>query len=180
MARKNDGVAVAFLAALMVLAPFVLAYYVFKLLRWAWRMWQAHKLLNDPAYRARQAMKLRGMAFESMNPIAFERHCAEILEAQGWICEVTPASADFGVDVIAKRPGAKVAIQVKKWSKPVNLSAVQEVAAGRAHCGAQHAAVVSVSGYQASAVELARANQVMLLGYDDLFDINRQARAWSR
>ena len=180
MARKNDGAAVAFLAVLMVLAPFVAAYYVFKLLRWVLRMWRAHKLMNDPAYRAREAMKLRDMRFQAMSPIAFEQHCADVLESQGWLCEVTPPSADFGVDVIANRPGAKVAIQVKKWTAAVNLSAVQEVAAGRAHVGAQHAAVVSVSGYLPSAVELARSNRVMLLAYEDLFDFNRRADAWFR
>lgn len=130
--------------------------------------------------RATLAQKLRAVDLASMDPIAFEHHCATILETQGWLCEVTQASGDFGVDVIAKRPGAKVAIQVKKWAAAVNLSAVQEVVAGCAHCGAHHAAVVSVSGYLPSARELARANDVLLLSYDDLFDFNRRVHAWLR
>jgi HJR/Mrr/RecB family endonuclease len=68
----------------------------------------------------------------------------------------------------------RVVIQVKKWQAPVSLSAVQEVAAGAAMYKAGVAAVVSVSGYQPSAVRLAQANRVLLLSYEDLFDFTRR------
>ncbi len=174
MARKGDNAAVAFLAVMMVIAPFVAAYYLFKLLRWIWRRWRAYKLRSDPAYRLRVAMRMRSLDILEMDPIAFERHCAAVLEAQGWLCEITQASGDFGVDVIARKPGAQVVIQVKKWRASVDLSAVQQAVAGIAMYRATAAAVVSVSGYRPSAVRLARANRVLLLSYDDLFDFTRR------
>ena len=132
-----------------------------------WKSWRA----------ARRAILLHQLAaadLDRISPLAFEHHCAEVLRLQGWRCRTTKASGDFGVDVLAERQGLKVAIQVKKWRGRVDLSAVQQAATGAAMYGASAAAVVSVSGYQPSAVRLARANRVVLLSYNDLFDFTRQ------
>ena len=123
---------------------------------------------------------LKAMDVAKMHPVAFEQHCAAILKTLGWTCQITSASGDFGVDLIAEHPGARVVIQVKKWREPVNLSAVQEVTAGVAMYHATHAAVISVSGYRQSARRLAKANKVRLLDYPDLFNFTPPSRPVSR
>lgn len=123
---------------------------------------------------------LQAADIEVMGPIAFEHHCAAVLKTQGWSCKTTQASGDFGVDIVAEHSGARVVIQVKKWREPVNLSAVQEAAAGIAMYRATHGAVVSVSGYRESARKLARANNVRLLSYQDLFDFTPPVHPTSR
>ena len=130
----------------------------------------------DLAHRRRRLPLLRATDLRAMSPVAFEHHCAAVLKAQGWMCKMTRASGDFGIDVIAEKSGARVAIQVKKWAAPVSLSAVQEAAAGMPMYRANIAAVVSVSGYQPSARTLARVNGVVLLTYDDLFDFRIPGR----
>ncbi len=129
---------------------------------------------REPAYRERQCAMLKGINIAAMSPVAFEHHCAAVLKTQGWMCKMTRTSGDFGVDVIAECQSVRVVSQVKKWQAPVNLSAVQEVAAGAPMYKAGVAAVVSVSSYAPSAVRLARANRVLLLSYEDLFDFTRQ------
>jgi len=119
---------------------------------------------------------LQAADIEVMGPIAFEHHCAAVLKTQGWSCKITRASGDFGVDIVAEHSGSRVVIQVKKWREPVNLSAVQEAAAGVAMYRATHGAVVSVSGYRPSARKLAKANKVRLLNYPDLFDLRPPTR----
>ena len=128
------------------------------------------------ALAATRLPMLRATDLRAMSPVAFEHHCAAVLKAQGWMCKMTRASGDFGIDVIAEKSGARVAIQVKKWAAPVSLSAVQEAAAGMPMYRANIAAVVSVSGYQPSARTLARVNGVVLLAYDDLFDFRIPGR----
>lgn len=108
----------------------------------------------------------------TLSPIQFEHHCADVLRSLGWKCKTTRASGDFGVDLIAEHGGHRVVFQIKKWSKPVNLSAVQEAVAGVAIYGAHSACVISVSGYQQSAFKLAAANKVRLMSYQDLRRFN--------
>lgn len=137
--------------------------------------WRAHRA----EVAARKAAMLKTADIARMHPVDFEHHCAAVLKTQGWTCKTTRTSGDFGVDIVAERQGVRVVIQVKKWRAPVNLKAVQEAATGRAMYGAHFAAVVSVSGYRASAVKLARVNRVLLLSYGDLYDFTRRVPAKS-
>lgn len=116
--------------------------------------------------------KSADLPIQAMTPVQFEHHCADVLRSLGWKCKTTRASGDFGIDLIAEHGGHRVVFQIKKWSKPVNLSAVQEAVAGIAIYGAHSACVISVSGYQQSAFKLAAANKVRLMSYQDLGRFN--------
>lgn len=102
------------------------------------------------------------------NPIEYEHLCARLLERAGWQARTTEASGDQGADVIADRDGFRLVVQCKFYAKPVGNKAVQEVVAARKFVGADFAAVVSPSGFTASAQELAAANDVSLLHHDEL------------
>lgn len=95
----------------------------------------------------------------------FEEVVARELEKQGYQVELTPKSRDFGVDIIARKGGRKIAIQVKNTKKPVGVKAVQEVVAGKRHYKCNEAWVVSKSGFTKNAVELARDNKVELVDW---------------
>lgn len=101
--------------------------------------------------------------------LEYEQYCKQILENMSWSVLATPASGDQGVDLIAIHPsGFRVCIQCKYSSNPVGNSAVQEVVAGKAHYSGTHAVVVSHSGFTKSAIDLARSNNVVLIGTDEL------------
>jgi HJR/Mrr/RecB family endonuclease len=72
------------------------------------------------------------------------------------------------VDVVAEKGGRRIVIQCKLYSQPVGNSAVQEVAAARAHERADYAAVVSNNTYTPAAKQLAASNGVLLLHHSDL------------
>jgi restriction system protein len=94
----------------------------------------------------------------------FEVWVAQHMSAKGWDARVCGRSGDQGADIIARSEELGVyVVQCKRWAEPVDNSAVQEVAAARAHYGADGAAVVSTSGYTKSARQLAATNDVVLL-----------------
>ena len=95
--------------------------------------------------------------------IDFEYWCAARLGEQEWTATVSQASGDQGVDIIAVRDGMTVAIQCKRYSKPVGNSAVQEVVAGKQMYNADSACVISTGGFTSSASILAEANSTVLL-----------------
>lgn len=97
---------------------------------------------------------------------AFEQHVKNLLIKHGYRVTETPGSGDFGVDLIASKQDRKLAVQVKNYAKPVGVSAVQEVASGKRYYGADHAWVVSRSGFTKGAKQLAKVAQVQLRQVD--------------
>lgn len=94
----------------------------------------------------------------------YEHVVAAYLRRHGYHdVEVTQASGDYGVDVIAKKAGVRYAVQCKYYSKPVGQEAVREAVAGKAMYRCQRAMVVTNSSFTAAAEDLARLNGVVLL-----------------
>ncbi|MNY15060.1 Restriction endonuclease [compost metagenome] len=98
----------------------------------------------------------------------FEHSCAQVLRSLGWEARVTTASGDQGVDIEAERNGYTVVVQCKLYASPVGNGAVQEIAAGRLHYGADCGVVISKSSFTPAARQLAKTTGVVLLDYDDL------------
>jgi restriction system protein len=107
-----------------------------------------------------------------MTPWEFESFCADVLRTSGWECRVTSQSHDQGVDVIAELKEARVVIQCKLYSRPVGNKAVQEAVAAKAFENATHAAVVTNNRYTPAAEQLAHKNNVLLLHYRDLRELD--------
>ena len=105
---------------------------------------------------------------ESMDGIAYEHYCADILRRSGWNALVSKASNDQGVDILVSNQRKTVAIQCKKYSNPVGNKAVQEVTSGATFHNADHAVVVSNSSYTTSARQLAGKSGVLLLHHSEL------------
>ncbi|HLA28835.1 MAG TPA: restriction endonuclease [Syntrophales bacterium] len=84
---------------------------------------------------------------DKMDGLSFERLVASILKNEGFaLIEVTKASGDFGVDVIALRSNCRYAIQVKRASGKVSRRAISDAVAGKKYysCGA---AIVITNSY---------------------------------
>jgi restriction system protein len=127
-----------------------------------------YKLVSE--YRNIQTENQVGQAVdvESLDPIQFEHHCADLLNATGWNARVTQASGDQGIDVIAQHGNVKAVFQCKKYSQPVGNAAVQEIIAGKAFEQAHVAAVVTNATYTPSAKQLASTTGVHLLHFSEV------------
>ena len=108
----------------------------------------------------------------SDDPIAFEHHCAALLRRAGWDARVVGGSGDQGADVVAEKDGRQMVVQCKRYTRPIGNKAVQEAAAARAYYRADLAAVVGTAPFTASAHDLAKATDVILLNEDGLAEID--------
>lgn len=106
---------------------------------------------------------------------AFERWVANALSAFGWEADVTVASGDQGIDVIATRGGKKLGIQCKLYSTPIGNKAIQEAHAGKAYHGVDKVAVLSNADFTSSAKALAAATGVLLLSHYDIPNVYEKA-----
>lgn len=93
----------------------------------------------------------------------FEYVIADLLKNVGFYnVKVTVGSGDYGIDVVGWYDGASYAIQCKKYSNKVGVSAVQEAYSGRSYYGCNYAVVVTNNYFTPAAQKLARSNGVIL------------------
>lgn len=97
-----------------------------------------------------------------MSGIEFEQFIAKLFKKSGYNVELTSASGDQGIDIIASRGIHKIGIQAKRYSGSVGNSAVQEVVAGQKYYGLTKTIVVTNSRFTRSAYSLAEKNNVVL------------------
>ncbi len=109
---------------------------------------------------------------DGLDPLEFERRCAEAMQLSGWTSRTTKRTGDQGVDVLAEKQGKRVVLQCKLYSNTVGNKAVQEVIAAKAFVNADFAAVVSNTSYTRHAKELAERTGVSLLHYSELRQAN--------
>lgn len=105
----------------------------------------------------------------------FEHYCAELLEHNGFTeVEVTPASGDFGVDVLAKKEGITYAIQCKCYSDTVGNHAVQEALSGAQYYHRMVAVVMTNNYFTPAAIETAHRTNVLLWDRDTVLKMTEQ------
>jgi hypothetical protein len=116
--------------------------------------------------RERQTVEIA--TIDQMSGVEFEEHVADRLRQGGWDVSHTPASRDYGVDLIAKKDGRWFAVQCKRYGKPVGIEAVQQVVSGAAHYHCKASMVVSNQEFTTAAIELASTHNCVLIGRSKL------------
>lgn len=127
--------------------------------------------LSKPASQSSTAVTQKSIIdIDNMNGYEFERFCAQILQTNGFYdINVTKASGDQGVDVIALKDGIRCAIQCKRYSSNVGNKAVQEVVAGMQYYNCQIGIVMTNSYFTQSAKDLASRAEIILWDRDFLY-----------
>ncbi|MEH7886662.1 restriction endonuclease [Bacillus sp. JJ1609] len=93
----------------------------------------------------------------------FEEYLQALLKVRGYSVILTPASGDYGADLILTAKGKKIVVQAKRYKKKVGVKAVQEVASAKSHYQADECWVITNSYFTEQAKKLAQSNQVMLI-----------------
>ena len=100
---------------------------------------------------------------DEMNGLEFEKFCAHLLEKKGFIdVNITKASGDFGVDILAEKDGVTYAIQCKCYVDPVGVKAIQEAFAGREYYDRMVGVVLTNQYFTTPAVEAAKKLKILL------------------
>lgn len=112
--------------------------------------------------------------FDRMDGLEFEDYCARLLKRNGYKkVEVTGASGDQGIDIIAYRHRKSYGIQCKNYKGKVNNKAVQEAYAGRTYYGLDYGVVLTNNYFTKSARELAEETDIQLWDRDTLMEMRK-------
>lgn len=112
----------------------------------------------------------------NVTPIEYEQHCAQLLKRSGWNVQLTPVSGDGGADLVARRSGACVIIQCKRYAKPVGNRAVQEAYTAKSLYGGSLACVVAPNGFTKQAEREAYGLGVLLLHHSKLSGLGSESQ----
>ena len=114
---------------------------------------------------------------DEMTGREFEEFVAAVLEGCGYeVEEITVASGDYGADIIAWADDEKIAVQCKRYSRPVGVKAVQEVISAMKHYDCEKAIVITNSTFTRQAYTLAEDNEVVTLwDRDDLIKMRDES-----
>ncbi len=113
-------------------------------------------------YQTRRLTRAGMPEIDRMDGITFERYLVSLFRRQGYNVHHTPASGDFGADLIISKNGVRTAVQAKRYAKNVGVKAIQEVVTAQKMYICAKAMVVTNSTYTRAAQQLARANNVDL------------------
>ena len=99
---------------------------------------------------------------DNMSGTKFEEFLQVHFKKQGFKVHLTPATNDYGADLIIERDGIKTVIQAKRWNQHVGIEAVQQVVGAINHYGAASGMVITNSYFTQQAVNLALSNSIEL------------------
>jgi HJR/Mrr/RecB family endonuclease len=101
---------------------------------------------------------------DTMSGREFEHFMADLFRTAGYKVDVVGGTGDQGVDLLLKEGRKRIAVQCKKYGKPVGNAAVSAIYAGAKHYGAKHAWVLAPEGFTKGAIDLAKSTGVRLMG----------------
>jgi restriction endonuclease Mrr len=99
--------------------------------------------------RWQKVQQLMDTNFEEINPYKFEHFIADLLTRMGYKTRVTPATGDFGADVIAEKGRQRVLVEVKKFGirQRISPALVQRALGALTHHRAHKAIFVTTSDF---------------------------------
>ena len=104
----------------------------------------------------------RTINIDLLTGVEFENFLCLLFEKDGYMCQKTKATGDQGIDIIATKEDSVVAIQAKRYSSAVGNHAIMEAVAGKNYYKADICMVITNNIFTSAAIELARANNVIL------------------
>lgn len=102
-------------------------------------------------------------SIDTMNGFEFESFLKLLFEKMGYKVTHTKLSGDQGADLIIDKYGESTVVQAKRCNSRVSNDAIQEVVASIKHYKAKKGIVITNSEFTASAIELARSNNIILI-----------------
>ncbi|WP_053072151.1 restriction endonuclease [Rossellomorea marisflavi] len=85
-----------------------------------------------------QKLKESGIReIDQMSGRNFEEYLRVLLGNLGFRVKVTPASGDYGADLVLTTSDQRIIVQAKRYKKNVGIKAVQEIASAKSHYSAR-------------------------------------------
>jgi restriction system protein len=111
--------------------------------------------------------------FEDLSPREFEEFIAKLFRVMGYQVELTPQVRDLGADIVARKGGDTIVVQVKKYSVGHNVSnrEVQQTLGSMWKFKANKSVIITTSDFTVLAQEQAKGAPIELWNRETLFNL---------
>lgn len=107
----------------------------------------------------------RVMSYSDLSGTGFENLLYRLFGAMGYVVQRVGGVGDQGGDLVANKGGKeRILIQAKRYDSPVGNSAVQQAVGAEKYYSCSSVMVVTNSGFTREALDLAKVNNVALIG----------------
>jgi restriction system protein len=110
-----------------------------------------------------------------LNPIQFELETASLFRKLGYEAQVTKASGDGGVDVMATYLHRRYVIQCKRYRHPITPNLIREFATVIRNFDADHGIFVATSTFSEGCRQEAQLHGIRLIDLEDLVHLYRDS-----
>ena len=109
---------------------------------------------------------------DALEGLEFEEYVYNLLKKLGYKnVSKTPATGDFGIDILAEKDNIKYAIQCKNYNNILSNKCVQEAFSGKQYYNCHVGVVVTNNYFTNHAIQLANKNGILLWNRDKLIEL---------
>ena len=116
-------------------------------------------------------LRLAGSSLRKIDRMSgeeFEAYLGLLYDRKGYKVRYTPASTDFGADLLLKKKGVRTVVQAKRYKNAVGEAAVQQALSGKEYYEADQCVVITNSYFTPTAEALAERTGVTLIDREQL------------
>lgn len=157
---RNIGVIIGYvlLAALLAIPYF--------LLRWYAKNEEKQKILRA------------GMdEIDRMPGVQFEKYLGVLFTVKGYKVQYTPATGDYGADLLLRKENLTIAVQAKRYKSAVGVKAIQEASGAKEYYRTNEAWVITNNTFTKNACNCAERLNVKLIDRSDLIHLIAESKA---
>lgn len=107
----------------------------------------------------------------NMDGTEFEQFIASIFRRRGYFVELTQASGDHGIDLIARKEDEYIAIQCKRWGNIVGEPIVRDFYGSLIHTGAKLGILFTSKSFSKQAYDFIKGKPILLIDLEGLLKI---------
>ena len=130
-----------------------------------------HYIQEKEERLTRESVSVLPQKFSTLSGSDFENLLYRLFTAMGYAVQNTGKTGDQGGDLVANLNGQRIVIQAKCYSGTVGNAAVQEAVAAQKFYDCNKVLVVTNSSFTQEAMELAKVNNVELVGGGKLSEL---------
>ncbi|WNS79419.1 restriction endonuclease [Domibacillus sp. DTU_2020_1001157_1_SI_ALB_TIR_016] len=108
---------------------------------------------------------------DRMDGIQFEKYLGALFTGKGYTVQYTPATGDYGADLLLCKENRTIAVQAKRYNSAVGVKAVQEVSGAKGYYRTNEAWVITNNTFTKNACNCAERLTVRLIDRSDLINL---------
>lgn len=124
---------------------------------------QVQAMLEEQRIYEESLIRSKVADIDRMNGYEFEEYLEVLFAQLGYVAEKTPASGDYGTDLLLRKDGMTIAVQAKRYKGMVGSPEIQKSVGGQKYYQANECWVVTTSYFTERAKEFANIVNVKLL-----------------